>query len=177
MDDIEKLRIKLNVDKWLVFGGSWGSTLSLAYAQTYPDSVSELVLRGIFMLRKKELDWFYQYGASKIFPEAWEKFLEPIPEDERNSLMSAYHKIFLGDDENKRLKAAIAWSTWEGSTSSINYKPEMVSSFSDPRFALAFALIENHYFMNLGFLDNEDQLIKSSSICLLYTSPSPRDRG
>ena len=177
VDDIEKLRIKLNVDKWLVFGGSWGSTLSLAYAQTYPDSVSELVLRGIFMLRKKELDWFYQYGASKIFPEAWEKFLEPIPVDERNSLMSAYHKIFLGDDENKRLKAAIAWSTWEGSTSSISYKPEMVSSFSDPKFALAFALIENHYFMNLGFLEKEDQLIKSSSIDKIRHIPAKIIQG
>ena len=126
---------------------------------------------------KKELDWFYQYGASKIFPEAWEKFLEPIPKDERNSLMSAYHKIFLGDDENKRLKAAIAWSTWEGSTSSMSYKPEMVSSFSNPKFALAFALIENHYFMNLGFLEKEDQLIKSSSIDKIRHIPAKIIQG
>jgi proline iminopeptidase len=161
VDDIEKLRVKLNVDKWLVFGGSWGSTLSLAYAQTYPDSVSELVLRGIFMLRKKELDWFYQEGASNIFPEAWEKFLEPIDENQRDDLMSAYHKIFKSDNEEKKLAAAIAWSRWEGSTSSLSYNPDMADSFSNPQFALAFALIENHYFVNKGFLEHENQLIES----------------
>ena len=114
VDDIESIRLLLNIDKWLVFGGSWGSTLSLAYAQTYPESVSELVLRGIFMLRKKELEWFYQDGASRVFPEAWEKFLEPINVEERNDLMGAYHKIFTSDDEEKKLEAAVAWSKWEG---------------------------------------------------------------
>jgi proline iminopeptidase len=120
-----------------------------------------MVLRGIFMLRKKELDWFYQDGASNIFPEAWQKFLEPIEESKRDNLMAAYHKIFLGEDEEKKLNAAIAWSKWEGSTSSLSYNPDMANSFSDPKFALAFALIENHYFINQGFLDHENQLIES----------------
>ena len=160
VEDIENLKKKLGIKKWLVFGGSWGSTLSLAYSQTYPDSVSEMVLRGIFMLREKELKWFYQYGASNVFPEAWQYFLEPIDEEDRHNLISAYHKIFLGDDEEKRLNAAIAWSKWEGSTSSLSYRPEMAESFSEPKFALAFALIENHYFVNKGFLEEENQLIE-----------------
>ena len=161
VEDIETLKNKLGFKKWLVFGGSWGSTLSLAYSQTYPKSVSEMVLRGIFMLRKKELDWFYQEGASNIFPEAWEKFLEPIDVSQRDNLMSAYHQIFKSDNTEKKLNAAIAWSRWEGSTSSLSYNPDMADSFSDPRFALAFALIENHYFVNKGFLDHENQLIES----------------
>jgi proline iminopeptidase len=161
VDDIEALKNMLGIETWLVFGGSWGSTLSLAYSQTYPTSVSEMVLRGIFMLRKKELDWFYQDGASKIFPEAWEKFLEPIDINQRDNLMSAYHKIFTSDDEDKKLSAAIAWSVWEGSTSSLSYNPDTANSFSDPKFALAFALIENHYFVNKGFLEHENQLIET----------------
>ena len=161
VDDIEALKNMLEINNWLVFGGSWGSTLSLAYSQTYPKSVSEMVLRGIFMLRKKELDWFYQEGASNIFPEAWEKFLEPIDIDQRNNLMAAYHKIFKSDDEEKKLSAAIAWSRWEGSTSSLSYNPDMANSFSNPKFALAFALIENHYFVNKGFLEHENQLIET----------------
>ena len=161
VEDIETLKKILGFNKWLVFGGSWGSTLSLAYSQTYPASVSEMVLRGIFMLRKKELDWFYQEGASNIFPEAWEKFLEPIDENQRDDLMSAYHKIFKSDNEEKKLAAAIAWSRWEGSTSSLSYNPDMADSFSNPQFALAFALIENHYFVNKGFLEHENQLIES----------------
>ena len=161
VEDIEAIKNMLGFKKWLVFGGSWGSTLSLAYSQTYPESVSEMVLRGIFMLRKKELDWFYQEGASNIFPEAWEKFLEPIDINDRDDLMSAYHKIFISDDTEKKLAAAIAWSRWEGSTSSLSYNPDMADSFSDPKFALAFALIENHYFVNKGFLEHENQLIES----------------
>jgi len=161
VDDIEALKNMLEINNWLVFGGSWGSTLSLAYSQTYPKSVSEMVLRGIFMLRKKELDWFYQEGASNIFPDAWEKFLEPIDIDQRNNLMAAYYKIFKSDDEEKKLSAAIAWSRWEGSTSSLSYNPDMANSFSNPKFALAFALIENHYFVNKGFLEHENQLIET----------------
>ena len=160
VEDIEALKNMLRIENWLVFGGSWGSTLSLAYSQTYPASVSEMVLRGIFMLRKKELDWFYQEGASNIFPEAWEKFLEPIDENQRDNLMSGYHKIFKSDNEEKKLAAAIAWSRWEGSTSSLSYNPDMADSFSNPQFALAFALIENHYFVNKGFLEHENQLIE-----------------
>ena len=161
VSDIENLRNKLGIEKWLVFGGSWGSTLSLAYAQAHPGSVSEIVLRGIFLLRKEELHWFYQDGASRIFPEAWSGFLEIIDEDKRDNLMSAYHKIFTSDDKQKRLIAAIAWSRWEAATSSLSYKPSLVEEFSDPEFALAFALIENHYFINKGWFKTENQLIEN----------------
>ena len=118
-----------------------------------------MVLRGIFMLRKKELDWFYQEGASKIFPDAWERFIEPIEMSKRDNLISAYYEIFKSDDEDKKLEAAIAWSRWEGSTVNLSYSPEMADSFSKPNFALAFALIENHYFINKGFLSHEQQLL------------------
>ncbi|MDC1475009.1 prolyl aminopeptidase [Gammaproteobacteria bacterium] len=158
--DIESLREKLIIDKWLVFGGSWGSTLALAYAQTHPTSVSEMVLRGIFLLRKKELHWFYQDGASHIFPEAWADFIKIINIDKRANLMLAYHEIFTGPDRQKSLNAAIAWSRWEAACSSMDYSPSRVEDFSNPEFALAFALIENHYFMNHGFLETEDQLLK-----------------
>ena len=161
VSDIENLRKKLSIEKWLVFGGSWGSTLSLAYAQAHPKSVSELVLRGIFLLRKEELHWFYQDGASRIFPEAWSGFLDIIDEDKRGNLMNAYHEIFKSTDKEKRLKAAVAWSKWEAATSSLSYKPSLVEEFSDPEFALAFALIENHYFINKGWFDTENQLIEN----------------
>mgnify|MGYP001242082560 FL=1 len=161
VSDIENLRKKLSIEKWLVFGGSWGSTLSLAYAQAHPKSVSELVLRGIFLLRKEELHWFYQDGASRIFPEAWSGFLDIIDEDKRDNLMNAYHEIFKSTDKEKRLKAAVAWSKWEAATSSLSYKPSLVEEFSDPEFALAFALIENHYFINKGWFDTENQLIEN----------------
>ena len=157
--DIESLKQKLDINKWLVFGGSWGSALALAYAKTHPNYVSEMVLRGIFMLRKKELDWFYQDGASRIFPEAWKSFINQIDESKRDNLMQAYHEIFVGSDQSKSLNAAIAWSKWEAACSSINYSPERVEEFSNPEFALAFALIENHYFMNAGFLNDENQLL------------------
>jgi proline iminopeptidase len=161
VSDIENLRKKLSIEKWLVFGGSWGSTLSLAYAQAHPKSVSELVLRGIFLLRKEELHWFYQDGASRIFPEAWSGFLDIIDKDKQDNLMNAYHEIFKSKDKEKRLKAAVAWSKWEAATSSLSYKPSLVEEFSDPEFALAFALIENHYFINKGWFDTENQLIEN----------------
>ncbi len=164
VSDIENLKNKLNIDKWLVFGGSWGSTLSLAYAQTHPDSVSEIVLRGIFLLRKEELHWFYQDGASKIFPEAWNGFLEIIDKNQRDDLMTAYHNIFTSDDEEKRLKAAVAWSKWEAATSTLIQKTELIEEFSDSKFALAFALIENHYFINKGWFEKENQLINNIDI-------------
>jgi len=164
VSDIESLKNKLSIDKWLVFGGSWGSTLSLAYAQTHPDSVSEIVLRGIFLLRKEELHWFYQDGASKIFPEAWNGFLEIIDKDQRDDLMTAYHNIFTSDDEEKRLKAAVAWSKWEAATSTLIQKNELIEEFSDSKFALAFALIENHYFINKGWFEEENQLINNIDI-------------
>ena len=164
VSDIENLREKLGIENWLVFGGSWGSTLSLAYAQAHPKSVSELVLRGIFLLRKEELHWFYQDGASRIFPEAWSGFLDIIDEDKRDNLMSSYHEIFKSDNKEKRLKAAIAWSKWEAATSSLAYKPSLIEEFSNPEFALAFALIENHYFVNKGWFKTENQIIENIDI-------------
>ena len=159
VDDIESIRQYLNIEKWLVFGGSWGSTLALAYAQKHPKCVTEMVLRGIFMLRERELKWFYQYGASEIYPEAWKGFINEIAENERDDLINAYRKIFNGIDIEKKLSAAKAWSKWEASASYINHNPEAIKDSINAEFALAFALIENHYFVNKGFLDNENQLL------------------
>ena len=164
IEDIESIREILDIKKWLVFGGSWGSTLAIAYAQKHPKNVSQLVLRGIFMLRQKELQWFYQYGASEMYPEAWQGFLKEIPENERDNLIEAYRKIFYGDDEEKKLSAAKAWSKWEASCSFINYNPDAVKDSLNAEFALAFALIENHYFVNKGFLDNENQLLENIDV-------------
>jgi len=164
IDDIESIRENLGINKWLVFGGSWGSTLAIAYAQKYPKHVSQMVLRGIFMLREKELQWFYQYGASEIYPEAWQGFLQEIPKDERSNLIEAYRKIFYGNNKEKKLSAAKAWSKWEASCSFINYNPGAVRESINAEFALAFALIENHYFVNKGFLENENQLIDNIDI-------------
>jgi proline iminopeptidase len=157
--DMEKLREKLGIDKWQVFGGSWGSTLALAYAETHPERVTELVLRGIFLLRKWELDWFYQGGTSRMFPEAWAKYLEPIPESERSDLMAAYHKRLTSPDSAVALAAARAWSIWEGSTSCLLPDVDLVNKMGGDLFALAFARIECHYFVNKGFFEKETQLL------------------
>jgi len=159
VSDIEKIREELGIEKWQVFGGSWGSTLALSYAETHPNRVTELVLRGIFLLRDKELKWFYQEGAGKIFPEAWDKFLEPIAKENRGDLLGAYHEILTGDDRELQLRAAKAWSTWEGSTSQLVPNPQTVQTFGEDEFATAFARIESHYFKNKGFLRNENQLL------------------
>lgn len=164
IEDIETIRERLGIKKWLVFGGSWGSTLAIAYAQKYPNNVSQMVLRGIFMLRQKELQWFYQYGASEMYPEAWQGFLKEIPENERDNLIEAYRKIFYGKNKEKQLSAAKAWSKWEASCSFINYNPDAVKESINAEFALAFALIENHYFVNKGFLENENQLLDNVDI-------------
>ena len=164
IEDIESIRERLDIKKWLVFGGSWGSTLAIAYAQKHPKNVSQMVLRGIFMLRQKELQWFYQYGASEMYPEAWQGFLKEIPENERDDLIEAYRKIFYGKNKEKQLSAAKAWSKWEASCSFINYNPDAVSESTNAEFALAFALIENHYFVNKGFLDYENQLLDNIDI-------------
>jgi len=156
--DMETLRTRLGVETWQVFGGSWGSTLALAYAQTHPDRVSELVLRGIFTLRRSELSWFYQEGASAIFPDAWEGFLKPIPAAERSDMMAAYYKRLTGDDKKAQLEAAKAWSLWEGGTVSLMPSDERMHNFSSDVFALAFARIECHYFMNGGFFERDDQI-------------------
>ncbi|MAE16976.1 MAG: prolyl aminopeptidase [Deltaproteobacteria bacterium] len=159
--DMEQLRELLGIERWLVFGGSWGSTLSLAYAQTHPERVSELILRGIFLLRRKELHWFYQEGANFICPDAWEAFLEPIPSEERDNLMAAYYRRLTCDDHMEQLRAAQAWSIWEASTLSLYPNPQRVNNFSNPEFALAFARIECHYFMNAGFLERDGQLLEN----------------
>ncbi|KAF5359556.1 hypothetical protein D9756_003460 [Leucocoprinus leucothites] len=146
--DMELLREKLNVEKWHVFGGSWGSTLSLAYAQSHPDRVKSLTLRGICTLRKSELRFFYQDGASHLFPEAWDEYLAPIPEDERDDLMKAYHRRLHSDDEATRLIAAKAWIKWEMWASKLYVDPKYIAQAEVAKFALAFALVENHYFVN-----------------------------
>ncbi len=157
--DIEKLREQLGIEKWSVFGGSWGSTLSLAYAQTHPDRCSALILRGIFMLRQQEINWFYQEGASYIFPDAWEEYLKPIPPAERSDLVAAYHQRLTSADKQIRLQAARAWSIWEASTSKLIPADRSIRRFGEDSFAEAFARIECHYFVNKGFLESEDQLL------------------
>ena len=159
--DIEQIREHLEVDKWVVFGGSWGSTLSLSYAITHPDRCKGLVLRGIFMIRKKEIDWFYQEGASNIYPDAWEYYLKPIPEDERHDLVAAYHKRLTSDDEIIRLEAAKAWSIWEASTSKLFQSEDYLHQFEEPKVAEAFARIECHYFINKGFFDTDEWLLEN----------------
>jgi proline iminopeptidase len=159
VEDIERLRVHLGVEKWLVFGGSWGSTLALAYAEQHPDRVSELVLRGVFLLRQKEIHWYYQEGASRIFPDAWESFLAPIPPGERGNLVESYYRRLTSEDDYVRLPAAKAWSIWEGSTSTLLGDPKLVAKTADPHFAEAFARIECHYFINRGFFERDDQLL------------------
>lgn len=158
--DIETLRQHLDIDQWVVFGGSWGSTLALAYSQTHPESCKGLILRGIFMLRHQELQWFYQEGASNIFPDAWEAYLQPIPLEERQDLISAYYRRLTSNDPNIQLEAAKAWSVWEATTSKLLPDPELQEKCGEDTFATAFARIECHYFMNKGFLDTEDQLMQ-----------------
>ncbi|WP_028293020.1 prolyl aminopeptidase [Oceanobacter kriegii] len=153
VEDIERLREKFGIDQWLVFGGSWGSTLALAYAQTHPECVSEMVLRGIYTLTQAELDWYYQFGVSEMHPEKWQHFIAPIPEAERDNMMLAYHKRLTGSDDAEKLACAKAWSQWEGGTSTLLPNPDMVEDFGGDQFALAFARIENHFFINAGWLE------------------------
>lgn len=159
--DIEKLRSHLDIPAWVVFGGSWGSTLALAYAQTHPKRCNGLILRGIFMLRAKEIHWFYQSGASYIFPDAWEGYLAPIPTDEQADLVRAYYRRLISSNSTTRQVAARAWSTWEASTSKLIPDETLVQRFGNDRFADAFARIECHYFVNGGFFDDENQLLNN----------------
>ena len=159
--DIEQLRVHLGIEQWLVFGGSWGSTLALAYAQSHPARVRALVLRGIFLLRAAEVAWFYQGGASAIFPDAWEAYLHAIPKRERGDLLSAYYKRLTSCDAQVRRNAARAWSVWEASTSKLVSDPALVKKFGRGRFAEAFARIEAHYFVNRGFFEHDDQLLRN----------------
>ncbi|MDP6852711.1 MAG: prolyl aminopeptidase [Candidatus Marinimicrobia bacterium] len=159
VSDIEKIREQLGIEKWVVFGGSWGSTLSLSYAITQPHRCKALVLRGIFMIRKKEIDWFYQEGASNIYPDAWEHYLKPIPENERHNLVAAYYKRLTSKDDTVRIEAAKAWSIWEASTSKLFQSEESLHAFEDTKVAEAFARIECHYFTNRGFFDTDEWLL------------------
>ena len=159
--DIERLREMIGADKWLVFGGSWGSTLALAYAQTHPKRVSELVVRGIYTLTRAELDWYYQFGVSEIFPDKWERFCAPIPVPERSAMMAAYRKRLTGTDRKAQIEAALAWSKWEGQTITLLPEPSTSDKFGQEDFALAFARIENHYFVHAGWLE-EGQLLRDA---------------
>ena len=161
--DIEIIRSYLDIDRWVVFGGSWGSTLSLTYAINYPEQCKGLILRGIFMIRKQEIDWFYQDGASYIYPDAWEKYLAPIPKNEQHDLVSAYYKRLTSDNESTRLEAASAWSRWEASTSKLLPNNESLHSFDDPKVAEAFARIECHYFKNGGFFEYDGWILDNTN--------------
>lgn len=160
--DMERLREHLNIDRWQVVGGSWGSTLALAYAETHPDRVSELVVRGIFTVRKQEIDWFYQHGADALYPDAWEGFLAPIPADERHALVNAYHRRLTGTDEATLITCARAWSQWEATTLSLLPDGKRVAEFGADRFAIAFARIECHYFVHRGFFASDGQLLENA---------------
>ena len=151
----------MGVDQWLVFGGSWGSALALAYAQSHPAHVSELILRGIFTLRQQEVDWYYQEGASRIYPDKWERFLAPIAEKDRGDLLHAYHRILTGEDRLAQVAAAKAWSVWEGETIRLLPDAALSATHEDDAFALAFARIENHYFVHRGWLE-EGQLLRDA---------------
>jgi len=161
VEDMERLRLHLGIEKWQLFGGSWGSTLALAYAETHPERVASLILRGIFLLRKSEVDWFYQDGCSALFPEAWEAFERIISPAERGDMVAAYHKRLTDPDPRVYAPAAAAWSAWEGSTLSLIEDPMRVRAFTNPTYALAFARIECHYFVNGGFFAHDDQLLRN----------------
>ena len=162
VDDIERLRVIAGVDRWSVFGGSWGSTLALAYAETHPDRVTDMVLRGIFTVRREEIAWYYQEGASWLYPDLWESFLAPIPAEERSDLVAAYRRRLVADDPAVRLEAARAWSLWEGQTITLLPNPALREVFAQDEYALAFARIENHYFVHDAFLE-PGQLLRDAS--------------
>lgn len=159
--DIEHIRTQLGIDRWLVFGGSWGSTLALAYAEAHPQRVTGLVLRGVFLCREQEIRWFYQEGASRVFPDYWQDYLAPIPPAERSDLVGAYYRRLTGDNELARLAAAKAWSLWEGRTASLLPNPAITGHFADAHTALSLARIECHYFVNNAFLQ-PNQLLRDA---------------
>lgn len=159
--DMETIRTQLGIEKWVVFGGSWGSTLGLVYAETYPERVLGLVLRGIFLCRKQDIDWFYQDGCHRVFPDYWSYFLRPIPEEERGNMLDAYHKRLIGDDEVARMAAAKAWSIWEGRCATLVPRQSVVDHFASPHTALSLARIECHYFVNDSFM-SQDQILRNA---------------
>jgi len=160
ISDIEKIRQYLEIQSWVLFGGSWGSTLSLLYAQAFPSRVLELILRGIFLCRKKDLHWFYQDGASQIFPDEWQQYIRPIALDQRNAFISAYYKMLTSENELERMAAAKAWSGWEGACSTLKINKAVRDHFTKPQTALAMARIECHFFINDSFID-ENQIIEN----------------
>ena len=159
--DIERLRAMVGCDSWVVFGGSWGSTLALAYAETHPERVRALIVRGIYTVTKAEIDWYYRFGVSEMFPDAWERFLAPIPEAERSDLVAAYRRRLTSPDAEVRRVAAQAWSTWEGTTITLLPRPALIEHFGEAEFAVAFARIENHYFFHDCWLE-EGQLLRDA---------------
>lgn len=161
VSDIERLRAMMGVEKWQVFGGSWGSTLALAYAETHPERVSELIVRGVYTLTRAELEWYYQFGVSQMFPEKWERFLAPIPQAERGDMMAAYRKRLVSEDRAVQLEAAKAWSLWEGETITLLPDPSLTEQHGDDDFAIAFARIENHFFVHGGWFE-EGQLLRDA---------------
>ncbi len=158
--DIERLRAHLGIEKWAVFGGSWGSTLALAYSETHPERCTALILRGIFLLRQKEIHWFYQEGANWFFPDAWQDYIAPIPPAERGDMLAAYYKRLTSPNKQTRLRAAKAWSVWEGTLSKLQTDAKHIARFAADDFAIAFARIECHYFIHKGFLEHDDQLLR-----------------
>ena len=152
VEDIEALRRHLEIESWVLFGGSWGSTLALIYAQSYPQVVKALILRGIFLCRDQDIDWFYQKGASEFFADYWQDFISPVAQNERHALVQAYYKLLTGEDEVARMRAAEAWSVWEGRTSNLKTDADTVQHFADPHHALAMARIECHYFIHKAFI-------------------------
>ena len=169
--DIEKLRTHLEIERWQVFGGSWGSTLALAYAETHPERVTELVLRGIFLLRREEIRWFYQDGASWVFPDAWHDYNAHIPEAERGDLLRAYYARLTSPDPEVQRAAAKVWSVWEGRTSCLIPNPELIARTAGDDFSLAFARIESHYFVNDGWLTSGRQLLAPANVDKLRKIP------
>jgi proline iminopeptidase len=161
VEDIERIREHLGIKQWLLFGGSWGSTLSLVYAETHPENVLGLILRGIFLCRPEEIQWFYQEGANRIFPDYWQDYIKPIPEAERNNMVAAFYQRLTSNNELARMGAAKAWATWEGKTSSLLPSKSVVDHFSDPHNALSLARIECHYFMHDSFLE-ENQILRDT---------------
>ncbi len=164
VEDMERIRQHLGVDRWVLFGGSWGSTLSLLYAQKYPDRVLGLVLRGIFLCRRQDMDWLYKDGANRVFPDFWDEFVKTIPDSEREDLVASYHRRLTGEDELARMAAAKAWSAWEGNCSKLRPSAEAMAKFTKVHNALALSRIETHYFVNDGFVEDNQVLMNMAAI-------------
>ncbi|GKT12844.1 MAG: proline iminopeptidase [Thiomicrorhabdus sp.] len=163
IEDLDKIRRHLNIDKWVLFGGSWGSTLSLLYAQSYPERVFGLILRGIFLCRKQDVDWFYQSGADRFYPEYWDDYIAPIKAENRSDMITSYYNLLTSDNEIERMRAAESWSVWEGRTSTLQTDPNIVNHFSDPFHALAMARIECHYFYHNAFIE-DNQILNNTKV-------------